>query len=440
MDDISKELYEKIKKEFDKAIKSDSELNNISKAIESGNATYKEANEFTKRLTELLAKSVNKYANENTLPNGHFYQNIGDAVLEPLLRQCYEEIAKRCESVQKAINDMAKINIKPQEPEYDEYRSYEVVNRANSFPVYNEEAQKSTEKTMESTNYNYVDKSIQKNAEFQTSAGLTATVTRRYDGVGLHDGKQACQWCLSRAGSNVPYREAKQRGMFERHEGCGCTIEYVSAKGIRTRQYGKGSWYNESERENRINFSKNGNVVYIELDEIKPKSEKQIEAIAERMNAVANKYVPEKIQRWQGEIEYHSERNAIDYSGKLYVKDKVNQHIILHEFLHGKSAAWYDSKTYEFYQVIEEGSVQFLAEEISKIENLTIASGGWSYEADILRNIGHFLGKNNDYDFAKELFIIDMSDRIDWLIEQTLKANLEESTMIRISKEIEKLR
>lgn len=440
MDDISKELYEKIKKEFDKAIKSDSELNNISKAIESGNATYKEANEFTKRLTELLAKSVNKYANENTLPNGHFYQNIGDAVLEPLLRQCYEEIAKQCASVQKAINDMAKINIKPQEPDYDEYRSFEVVNRANSFPVYNEEAQKSTEKTMESTNYNYVDKSIQKNAEFQTSSGLTATVTRRYDGVGLHDGKQACQWCLSRTGSNVPYREAKQRGMFERHEGCGCTIEYVSAKGIRTFQNRKESWYNESERENRINFSKNGNVVYIELDELKPKSEKQIEAIAERMNAVAEKYVPEKKQKWNGNIVFHSNETAMDYSGNILAENYINQHMILHELLHGKSAVWHDEQTYLYYRTIEESTVQFLTEEISKRENIAIVNGGWGEEVDILRIIGRLLGKNSDYEFAKELFIIDLTDRLDWLVGQVLKADLAESDAFKIIQEIDKLR
>ena len=56
------------------------------------------------------------------------------------------------------------------------------------------------------------------------NVGLQVTVTRTYDGVGLHDGKDGCQWCLDRAGT-WSYEEASAEGfVFARHAGCECDI------------------------------------------------------------------------------------------------------------------------------------------------------------------------------------------------------------------------
>ena len=74
-----------------------------------------------------------------------------------------------------------------------------------------------------------VDRSIRENVKFLDSTGLRATVTRQYSGKGLRDGP--CQWCIDREGTDVPIDEAEDRGMFARHEGCGCTIDYTTSKG-----------------------------------------------------------------------------------------------------------------------------------------------------------------------------------------------------------------
>ena len=66
--------------------------------------------------------------------------------------------------------------------------------------------------------------------------GFTQTVVREYDGVGLGNGTRPCNWCIGRAGTWT-YEEAKENGVFERHTGCGCTIEVVSSDKVTNEEY-----------------------------------------------------------------------------------------------------------------------------------------------------------------------------------------------------------
>lgn len=80
------------------------------------------------------------------------------------------------------------------------------------------------------------------NADASNNLGLETTVVRKYDGIGLHDGKDPCQWCINKAGSWT-YDDAKANGVWARHEGCGCTIEYITKKGEKQLLNGlNGTW------------------------------------------------------------------------------------------------------------------------------------------------------------------------------------------------------
>lgn len=103
------------------------------------------------------------------------------------------------------------------------------------------------EKIVETESRKVFDDSIRHNAQSANSAGLEVRVTRVYDGVGVHDGKDVCRWCLDRCGKNMTLQEAYSKGAFNRHPGCGCTIEYTSAKGVKTVQTGKYSGWNFAE-------------------------------------------------------------------------------------------------------------------------------------------------------------------------------------------------
>lgn len=99
-----------------------------------------------------------------------------------------------------------------------------------------------------------MDDSMGQNAKAADNVGLEVKVSRKYDGVGLSKNRK-CQWCLDRECSNLPYKEAYARGVFQRHENCHCEIEYVSAKGEISRQTRKGGrdrWEKVDEKEERI--------------------------------------------------------------------------------------------------------------------------------------------------------------------------------------------
>lgn len=75
-----------------------------------------------------------------------------------------------------------------------------------------------------------VDESMRLNAEAQSNVGLNVHISRKYDDVGLHGGKDTCQWCMDRQGEWDNYQGALAAGAFERHPGCGCVIEYEVGK------------------------------------------------------------------------------------------------------------------------------------------------------------------------------------------------------------------
>lgn len=114
---------------------------------------------------------------------------------------------------------------------------------------------------VETDSRKYVDDSINYNAENANGVGLVVKVTRVYDGIGLHDGKQPCQWCIERCRENMTLQEAYNIGAFQRHDGCGCLIEYISKKGEKTYQTGKSGpndWLSEEEFNRRVNYNIGG--------------------------------------------------------------------------------------------------------------------------------------------------------------------------------------
>lgn len=122
------------------------------------------------------------------------------------------------------------------------------------------------------------DDSLKENAEFADRAGLEVRVTRVYDGVGLSRERQ-CQWCLDRCGNEMTLAEAYERGAFQRHPGCGCIIEYTSAKGERSVQTGKYSGWNfADELEKRKSIGLNERFF---ADELASRIEKYAEESAE---------------------------------------------------------------------------------------------------------------------------------------------------------------
>lgn len=137
-----------------------------------------------------------------------------------------EDVLGAASSIQAVYNHLAKVGLKSVELSPNLDRIAGLVKHIEDRNGALEEVDREAVRNLARAN---VDETISKNAEFQYKSGFEVTVTREYDGVGLKEGR--CKWCLDRCGDNVPYPKALAMGMFERHEGCGCIIEYTSRKG-----------------------------------------------------------------------------------------------------------------------------------------------------------------------------------------------------------------
>lgn len=80
-----------------------------------------------------------------------------------------------------------------------------------------------------------VDDADKKSVSDAANVGLETRVIRTYDDVGLHGGKDDCEFCKSREGE-WSYQEAIAKGIFARHPGCECEIDYKTKKGSWQRQ------------------------------------------------------------------------------------------------------------------------------------------------------------------------------------------------------------
>lgn len=235
-------MNDEIKKAWElflKSVKKSSEAQKLIKKISSGSVSYQEAQKYSSLLSELLVNSTSEvFPNDseqvlNALRNTQFCQNY------------FRQVDSYLNDVQKAINIENDINLNPVKPIVPKQLLDQSVRSSDD---YISDIRNFANKVELSSN-KHVDTYQQKNAKFQSDAGYGVTVSRTYDGRGLSDGR-TCKFCMERVGSKIPYPQAVKKGMFQRHEGCHCVIEYNN-NGKKTYQSGKGgqkSFYKVEEK------------------------------------------------------------------------------------------------------------------------------------------------------------------------------------------------
>ena len=253
--DIAPELYEKIKEAFESKYEQaklfGNPISDTLKALEEGTATFRDADLYAGEVGSLLSEALKECISLDDMPGGKFYYNIATRTVGQALQDEYRLASNVAGLVQEAMNEAQGIGLKVVRPEPDQHRVRNVVDRA---------ARAETQEQLESALTEPVKTEVRRasddtqkaNARLHNSAGLEVKVEREYDGVGLSGGRE-CSWCQDRAGT-FTYSEAMANGVFERHEGCGCTITYTSKKGERTRSSSKYSgWETINQRSSLIN-------------------------------------------------------------------------------------------------------------------------------------------------------------------------------------------
>lgn len=237
----AKWLAAKIESEYEAAMRVDRNISRLYGKVSAGTATYQEAGQFASMSGEHIGNILVKNL-EEAFHNGITVEEAME-LIPPPLRKNQEYVSNVTARIQKTLNDKAGVGLKPVPGMMDDAKVAEFAeNVANGY------SREQILKECENISRKIVDDAAQKNAAVHDRVGMRVLVTREYDDVGVHDGKDQCQWCLDRCGVDMTYEEAYAKGAFERHPGCGCIITYTSKKGIVTRQSSAGEYWHEVRR------------------------------------------------------------------------------------------------------------------------------------------------------------------------------------------------
>lgn len=232
------ELINKIYQEYNRALLRDERTRQISRAVQDGTATYAEAYELAESTGKIIGDIV--YQNLEEVWGTMSFEDATELIPRSL-KENHDYVTSVTEQIEKTINEQAEVALKPLKPDFDNVKAREIasdVAEGVSKDKFLTECETFSRRT--------VDKSAQINAAAKEKAGLTVKVTRKYDDVGLSNGR-TCTWCLARECEDASYSEAYANRAFERHDGCGCLIEYTNAKGEMTWQDAKGGWHEAPE-------------------------------------------------------------------------------------------------------------------------------------------------------------------------------------------------
>lgn len=222
MEDIAPELYNEIQKRYKQSIKGDSKLIGIASKIRKGKGTQADLDAITKGLGRHLSDAMREVLVADNLPDGKMYWNIAEKTIKPALETIYHQVNRYATLEQRNADVAHGVNLAIQSGQDPSYHIKKVMEYATN-SVNADELDNALNDPVKTAANKFLDDFKYRNAEIRDRAGVPQIVMREYDGVGL-DNNRSCNWCIERAGV-WDYSEARANGVFERHDGCGCTID-----------------------------------------------------------------------------------------------------------------------------------------------------------------------------------------------------------------------
>lgn len=243
MEDISPGLLNQIRAAFIQQIENSPTIKALYEAIQSGNASYIQAEDYAYEVGAALSESFGKYLSSAVLPDGKMYFNIAESVVRPLLVEDHSIIADAAAQVQNSLNKKAGINIKAQTVPVNEDRITGIVDKISDADTFDDVAWVLDE-PIKNFSMNVVDEVLRANVDFQGKAGLRPKIIRRAE-------RKCCNWCAKLAGV---YDYPVDREVYRRHERCRCTVDYDPGTGRRQNVWTKEYYSNNADLEARKNF------------------------------------------------------------------------------------------------------------------------------------------------------------------------------------------
>lgn len=214
--DVAPELLERIRNDFKIKFEENEKIKELYELMASGNATYKEVNEFAIETGRILTIVFANDLSSSVLPDGKMYFNIANRIIPDTLKKNHELVTDAGAQVQKSLNEKAGIRIRAIKPEINQDRIVGLVNKVSSADSYDSVAWVLEEPVINFTQ-SIVDDMIKVNADFQYDAGMSPVIIRSAE-------SKCCEWCSKLAG-RYKYPEVP-KDVYRRHERCRCVVEY----------------------------------------------------------------------------------------------------------------------------------------------------------------------------------------------------------------------
>lgn len=236
MEDIAPELYKKINDDFTAAVRNDGTIKTLVTKGNSKPLTQKELTTISTRLGKHASDAFKKTLTVEALPDGKMYWNIADRTIRPVMEQIYNTNNLLESNALKLRDKAAGVNIGIVKGADPTARINEIIQFTLDSKTA-EELSNALNLPVTTTALDFNDDFMEANAELRDKMGFKQIITREYDGVGLANGRRPCNWCIGRAGTYYSYQEAKDAGAFERHTGCGCTIDWDTTDEVENEEY-----------------------------------------------------------------------------------------------------------------------------------------------------------------------------------------------------------
>lgn len=347
MEDIGKELCERVREVFEQRNSSNAFLVRLKDEIARGTATMRDTSLYSQTLGINLRRAIREVVTPAELPDSTLYYNIAHSILEPLLRDTYEDVNAVCAEVQRKLDDKVGIHLASQKADFPAERVRAACGSASTRDTA-EHGIEVLERTSENITAAFSDDYMKANADFRSRAGLDTYIERRDDG-------KCCEWCSKLAG-RYSYPDKAPRDIFRRHDNCGCTVEYVCSKG-RQDVWSK-RWRDEQGKAERIAYAdgaqKPVKLSGKEAEELEKRltserkygrinSEKDA-ALIINMQFFANRNIPKmtdnelkkSIRSWQQRIDEHKAyiENPITHCENWEIFDKRYQEGLIKHWKH----------------------------------------------------------------------------------------------------------
>ena len=177
MNDVSPEILEAVKKQFDKEFYSNAKIKKIYEKVRKGKASFSEMKRFAEMAGDILSEALDKVFTSGDLPDGKLYQNIAEKVITPMLQQNHSLVNEVCGYVMDDKNAAAKIGVKAVTAGFNADRAEKIAQiAANSGGV-----KKGSKAAQLITNMSlsFVDEFIQANADLHKDLGMVPQIQRR---------------------------------------------------------------------------------------------------------------------------------------------------------------------------------------------------------------------------------------------------------------------